>query len=223
MGHVVAMGGGGFSMEPDDQRMDRFVLSLSAAPRPRVGFLSPNSSSDYADRFQQAFARLPCEPLGISLFPPPTADLRGLVAGLDVVYVGGGATRSMLAVWECWGLPALLAERYAGEVVFAGPSCGACCWFEATVSDSVVPGTLAPLRCTGIVGGSLVPHYGSVGRRAGFHAGVGGALPAGWGVDDGAAAVFHGQDLVEVVTTTPGATAYAVDEGGEQPLPARLL
>lgn len=227
MGQIVAMGGGGFSMEPDDPRMDRFVLSLARRRRPRVGFLSPNSSSDYAERFLHAFGQLDCEPVAVSLFPPPTSDLLGFFSELDVVYVGGGATKSMLAVWREWELPAILRRLHQEDLVLAGPSCGACCWFEATVSDSVVPGALAPLRCIGLAPGSLVPHYDAPGRREGFHAAVGGGLPVGLGVDDGAAAHLVDGELVEVVTTRDGATAWQVVwDGGavvERRLAARTL
>jgi dipeptidase E len=37
--HVVAMGGGGFSMEPENLLLDRFVLSLTRSATPRVCFV----------------------------------------------------------------------------------------------------------------------------------------------------------------------------------------
>jgi dipeptidase E len=38
-GAIVAMGGGGFSEEPDNPLLDRFVLGLAGRERPRVCFV----------------------------------------------------------------------------------------------------------------------------------------------------------------------------------------
>ena len=54
----------------------------------------------------------------------------------DVVFVGGGNTKSMLAVWRDWRLPEVLKEAAAAGVVLAGVSAGAICWFEQGVTDS---------------------------------------------------------------------------------------
>ena len=50
-----------------------------------------------------------------------------------------------------------------------------------------------------------------------------GAIPPGYAVDDGAALLFRGRELHEVVTARPRARAYAVDSEKERPLPARVL
>ena len=55
---IVAMGGGGFSMEPENPLLDRFVLSLARSERPRVCFL-PTASGDsrpHVADFYRAFA-----------------------------------------------------------------------------------------------------------------------------------------------------------------------
>jgi len=62
--HIVAMGGGGFSMEPDNLLLDRYVLALAPQPTPTVCFI-PTASGDsegYIARFYAAFAALPCTP-----------------------------------------------------------------------------------------------------------------------------------------------------------------
>jgi peptidase E len=42
---LVAMGGGGFSIEPENPLLDEFVLSLARSTRPRVCFV-PTASGD---------------------------------------------------------------------------------------------------------------------------------------------------------------------------------
>src|SRR5688572_5185257 len=100
-GHIVAMGGGGFSMEPDNPLLDEFVLSLSRRKRPRVCFI-PTASADsasYIAKFYRAFA-IRCEATDLTLFDAPslprnprrTEDLAAFVATQDIFYVGGGST-----------------------------------------------------------------------------------------------------------------------------------
>lgn len=73
---VVAMGGGGFSMEPENPLLDEFVLSLAGASRPRVCFLPTASgdSVDYITRFYRAFSALDCRPADLQLFDRRSAD-----------------------------------------------------------------------------------------------------------------------------------------------------
>src|SRR5258708_4460438 len=42
---IVALGGGGFSMEPDNPRLDRYILSLARRSPPKVCFV-PTASGD---------------------------------------------------------------------------------------------------------------------------------------------------------------------------------
>jgi peptidase E len=97
---IVAMGGGGFSMEPDTPLLDDFVLSLARRPHPRVGFVATASGEapTYVRDFYRAFAPRDCEPSDLSLFERRIADLRAFVLDQDVVYVGGGNTANMLPI-----------------------------------------------------------------------------------------------------------------------------
>lgn len=231
-GQIVAMGGGGFSMEPDNPALDRFVLGLIPRPssRPRVCFLGTASgdAERYGDRFAAAFFALGCRPSRCSLFQPPTADLRGFLLEQEVIYVGGGNTRSLMALWREWEIDAILDEAWRAGGVLAGLSAGAICWFEQGVTDSV-PGELRPLTCLGLLPGSACPHYdGEAERRPAYHRLVGGGrIVPGFGIDDGAALHYNGTRLVEVVASRPGATAYRVERRGEgvveEALPARSL
>ena len=48
-------------------------------------------------------------------------------------------------------------------------------------------------------------------------------LPGGIALDDGVAASYEDEQLVEVVTGRDGGRAFLVDGSGEHPLPVRLL
>ena len=229
------MGGGGFQMEPDNPLLDDVVIAAARArsgrDRPRVCLIPTASADDkglIAD-FERLFAPR-AEPRVLRLFDRTDDDLRTVVLGQDAVYVTGGNTANLLQIWRLHGLDEVLRDAWAAGVVMDGMSAGAICWFEACTTDSFGP-TLRPLLGgLGILADSLSPHYhGEEQRRPLFHRLVAdGTLPGGYGVDDGAALIFHGRELAEVVASDRGAAAYRVEPDGaggaiETRLPARYL
>ena len=117
-GRIVAMGGATLSPEDYDPRLDAFVLALARRPRPRVCFVGTASGDSpvYVAHFYRAFSgHHDCEPSDLGLFERTVADLRGFVLGQDVVYVGGGNTASLLAVWRAHGLDAVLREAWGAR------------------------------------------------------------------------------------------------------------
>ena len=166
MKQIIAMGGGGFSMEPDNLALDRYVLQQAQKPVPSVCFL-PTASADsesYCMRFLTAFSTFECHPSYMSLFKLPTRDVEGFLLSKEVIYVGGGNTKSMLALWREWGLDVILRKAWEQGVVLAGLSAGAICWFEQGVTDSI-PGDLTALPCLGLLAGSCCPHYDGEAER----------------------------------------------------------
>ena len=231
-GAIVAMGGGGFSEEPDNPLLDRFALSLARRERPRVCFVATASgdAEGYVARFYRAFAEHDCRPADLGLFDRRVGDLRRFVLEQDVVYVGGGNTASLLSVWRAHGLDAILREALAAGAVLCGVSAGMNCWFEASTTDSFGP-ELAPLHDgLGLVSGSACPHYdGEPQRRPLYHRLVTDGFPAGYAADEGAALHLDATGaLVEVVASRERARGYRVErdaEGAavERPLPTRYL
>ena len=227
---ILALGGGGFSVEPENPLLDRFALSLTGKARPRVCFL-PTASGDAeasVAKFRFSFGALPCEPSALSLFRPHTADLEGFLLEQDLIWVGGGNTRSLLALWREWGLDRILRTAWERGIVLAGVSAGGICWFEEGITDSV-PGELRPIRALGLLPGSFCPHYdGEAGRRPAFHRLLAeGRLGAGWAADDGAGLLFEGTRLARVVSSRPAAMAHRLEALNgrvvETPLPAEFL
>ncbi len=230
MKHIIAMGGGGFSMEPDDPLVDDFILSLTGKPTPKVCFV-PTASGDleaYTERFLQAFPAERAEASFLSLFKRTEPDLRAFVLAQDVIYVGGGSTANLLAVWRAHGLDAILREAWEAGVVLCGVSAGALCWFESGSTDSFGSG-LSPLQnCLGFLPGSFCPHYdGEAERRSTYHRFIAGGLPDGYAADDSAALHFVGTELAEAISSRPDARAYRVwhqgDSVTEAPLATRFL
>ncbi|MFI1198499.1 peptidase E [Streptomyces sp. BHT-5-2] len=228
----LALLGGGFSTDADGL-LDDWVLRHARTPRPKVCFL-PTASGDaagYIGRFLAAFGPRDCAPGVLPLFRRELDDdaLRALVLAQDVIYVGGGNTANLLAVWRAHGMDRLLVEAYERGTLLCGISAGANCWAEGSHTDSFGPLTCLP-DGLGLLPGSVCPHYDSEpGRRASYRAAVaGGALPAGWALEDGVAALFTDGLLTETVSRTAQARLHRLQPDGqggahERPLPSRRL
>jgi dipeptidase E len=213
------MGGGGFTMEPANPLLDDFVLSLADArgggSGPRILFL-PTASGDTTaqiNAFQARFAGRACVPEYLSLFHlrDLARPLRETVLEQDIVYVGGGSMRNLLALWRAHGLDRLLVRAWRRGTVLAGLSAGAMCWFQGGVTrSSGPPETLAGL---GLLPGSLTVHADGEPERLPVWLGSvrEGRLPGGWAVDDGVGLLFEGERLQRVVSSRPGAGAQRVD------------
>jgi dipeptidase E len=224
---ILAMGGGGFSMEPENPALDDFALSLTPARIPRVCLL-PTASGDGPAQIQQFYAtfgeRL-CEPSHIALFrlgrrPVPLAQT---LLAQDLIYVAGGSMLPLLAVWRALGLDETLRTCWKRGIVLAGLSAGAMCWFEWGISTSA--GAPAPTPGLGLLPATLSVHAdGEPVRLPVLRAAVAaGEVPGGWAADDGVGLVFRGTRLAEVVSSRPGRRAVRVDPGAERKLTPRPL
>ncbi|WP_299737544.1 peptidase E [Rossellomorea sp. y25] len=215
MKQIIAMGGGGFSMEPENLLLDQYILNQAGESNPKVCFL-PTASGDaegYIERFYNAFHSLPCEPSHLSLFKLPTKDLERFFLDKDIIYVGGGNTKSMLALWREWKIDSILKKAWESGTVLAGLSAGSICWFEEGITDSYGE-DLETIKGLGFVKGSHSPHYdGEEKRRPLYHSFIDkGKLQAGYGVDDGAALHFKDESLYKVVSSRVQASAYWVEK-----------
>lgn len=221
--------GGGFS-DDADTLLDDFMIETTGLKRPRICFV-PTASGDsqgYIERFHAAFDSRECDATELPLFRRTTDDLRAEVLSKDIVYVGGGNTANLLAVWRLHGLDSILCEAYQAGVLLCGISAGAACWFDGCLTDSF--GGLAPLNDgLGLLSGSLCPHYDgeSDRRQAYLNAVADGTLPEGYALDDGVAAVFTDGLLSEVVSRSNGSTLRRVSRENyiavEEQLPVRPL
>jgi peptidase E len=160
----------------------------------------------------------------LSFFPWPPEDLRALVLDQDVIYIGGGNTANMLAIWRVHGFDTVLREAWEAGVVLCGVSAGMICWFEAGVTDSFGPQLEGMRDGLGWLTGSACPHYdGEERRRPVYEQLVADGFPAGVAADDLVGLHYVGTELAEVVTAREGSTAYRVEPGAETRLEARLL
>jgi dipeptidase E len=216
---VIAMGGyeipGPFGPPSE---LERYLYEAAGRETPRVCCLATASGDapQTLARFYEIAEALPCEPCHLALFDDRVVDdLDAFLDDCDVVYVAGGNTASMLAVWRAHRLDVALAERATRrDFVAGGASAGGMCWFDAGFTMSFGP--LSPLHDgLGWLSGSFCPHADQPGRLDAYASCVrNGSLAPGWAVDDGAALHFVDGRLWRVVGAAESARVHSVTIDG---------
>jgi dipeptidase E len=225
---IVALGGGGFSMEKADSLLDDYVLSLTGVSRPRVCFL-PTASGDadhYVVRFYRRFSP-GCDASHVSLFRRDQGtggveeDLAGHLLAQDLIYVGGGNVVSMLGAWRAHGLHEVLLDAWQRGVVLCGPSAGSMCWFDEALSS--FHGAPRRVRGLGFLPYSNCVHYDEEPtRREEYHRLVLVGMRAGFAVENGVALHFHDTRLERVVSSRAERMAYRVERAERAIVESRL-
>ena len=166
--NIVAIGGGGFGRTVKDLRIEEYILSLSNKEKPNICFI-PTATGDndsYKVNYYDVFSKFNCNPTHIDFFKR-TIDLSSHISSQDIIFVGGGNTKSMLAVWRDWNLHNILKDAYERGTIMSGVSAGAICWFEKGITDSWA-NDLAVMECLGFIDGVCCPHYDEEPERRPF-------------------------------------------------------
>jgi peptidase E len=216
---ILAIGGGGLGGSPENTAIDKYLLELTGKDRPRVCFV-PTANGDSAAsivNFYSAYSSDRAVPSHLALFQRTIRDVRSFLLSQDMIFVGGGNTAAMLAIWRQHGVDEVLREAWQQGIVLCGGSAGANCWFEACSTDSFGLDLDPLLDGLGFLEGSFCPHYdGEERRRPTLRQFIGeGRLPDGWAADNYVGLRFQGTQFVEAVTPRPGANAYRVSRGAD--------
>jgi dipeptidase E len=206
----------------------RYLVELTGKERPTVVYVGTAMAEDpeAALRMYDHFTGL-ADIARLEFFPWPPEDLRSAILGADVIFVGGGNTANMLAIWRVHGVDALLRKAWDAGVVLSGSSAGGICWFEQGVTDSFGP-QLGPMDCLGFLEGSFCPHYDDEEQRRPRHRELlNDGLAPGYAADSGVGLHFVGDEVREVVACEEGSKAYWVElrdgEIVEEPIETRVL
>jgi peptidase E len=222
---ILAIGGMALPPELDNLRLVKYFLEQTKRRKPKVLYVGTATGDAEAGRlrFYAGFSQFECRPSHLTFFARTPRDLESLVLEQDAIFVGGGNTRSMLAVWRDWGLDQHLRTAWESGVALGGGSAGSICWFEQGVTDSIA-GPLTVLPCLGFLAGSNCPHYDSEpDRRPTFRKLVAaGRILDGVAADDGVALHFVGDRLERVVSSRPRARGYRVTRTGKRSVERRL-
>lgn len=216
MRQIIASGGHGYE-DPECVRLNQYVVEQASKTKPKVCLLAQAGGEhpDWIAKFHKAFGELGCETSELSLFFPHTHDIEGFLMSQDIIFVSGGNTKSLLALWRAWGVEQILREVWEQGVILAGSSAGANCWFQSFITDSI-PGQFSILHGLALLPGSFCPHYDSeAARQPAFRKAISsGDIPAGYAADDQVALHFVDVQMLRAVTTIEGNQAWQVDGSG---------
>ena len=162
---IIAIGGGGFGRNPGVGTIEKYILEQSKKETPNICFIPTATGDDesYKVSYYSTLTKLNCNPSHLDLFKR-TTNLESMIMKNDIIFVGGGNTKSMLAVWRDWGLDIILKRAYESGIVMSGVSAGAICWFDKGITDSWA-NKLNILDCLGFTKGSCCPHYDEEAER----------------------------------------------------------
>ena len=222
---IIAIGGMALPPELDNLLLVKYFLEQTGRKRPKVLFVGAAGGDAESGRlrFYAGFSQFTCKPAHLSFFARTPRDLESLVLEQDAIFVGGGNTKSMLALWRDWGFDICLRKAWERGTVLGGGSAGSICWFDHGVTDSIA-GPLTALPCLGFLAGSNCPHYDSErDRRPTFRKLVAsGSVPEGVAADDGVALHYVESRLTRVVSSLPRAKGYRLTRSGKRAIERRL-
>ncbi len=221
---ILATSGGWF---PDSRTLVRpgplldYALELARpAGRPKLCFVN-TAGGDQAwwnATVHAAYYEREVDVSCLNLFPMPSvADAAAHVLAQDAVWVGGGSTANLLALWRLHGLDRVLRDCWEAGVVLSGESAGSVCWHVGGTTDSFGPELRPVTDALGFLPFSNGVHYDAEEqRRPLFHRLISeGTLPAGYATDNGVGLVYRSTEMVEAVGEVPGAAAYYVRRGSD--------
>jgi len=227
---IIAIGGAALPPELDNLLLIRYFLQQTGKRKPKVCFIGTAHGDAESGRlrFYAGLSQFNCTPTHLPLFARTPRDLESFVLEQDAIFVGGGNTRSMLAVWRDWGLDIHLRSAWQRGVVLGGWSAGSICWFEQGITDSIA-GPLTALDGLGFLPGSNCPHYDSEAMRRPTYQRLvaGGKIAGGYAADDGVALHFIDDRLLRAVSNRPRARGWRLSRVGkravERALPTSYL
>ena len=162
---IIAIGGGGFGRHPGVGTIEKYILQQSDKEKPNICFIptATGDSDSYKVSYYATLNKLNCNPTHLDFFKR-TPNLEELIKNQDIIFVGGGNTKSMLSVWKEWGLDTILKKAYLEGTIMSGVSAGAICWFEKGVTDSWAD-ELNVMECLSFTKGNCCPHYDEESER----------------------------------------------------------
>lgn len=208
---IFAMGG--WRTAKEGLPLMKAFIGLTGKPNPKVCLL-PTAAGDSAESivsWYDVMNQLDCRPRHLRLFQPSKVDdWEKALMEMDAIYVGGGNTLNMLAIWKEQGIDKILRKAWEKGIVLGGASAGAICWFRQGCTDSR-PGKLSAMECLGWLPGSACPHFSDEKRRAAVRDLIAsGELQDGIACDEGVAVLYEGESLVRAVSSIPTSKAYTV-------------
>ena len=218
---IFAVGGGGFTHPEDNYPHDAILedcLLALAGPIAEVsiGYIG-HASNDNPTKIEMFYKRFDrCANITTLPLDANLSEARGFLNDLDILYVGGGATKRMLDHWQKTGISKILLEAAHSGVILSGVSAGAICWFSELLLGSAKDG-YSRHKGLGLLAGSACPHFNNEPpRKRAFEQQIANrCLAAGLAIDDGVA-VHICDGIVTNIISARGASANAYFVGNNR-------
>lgn len=223
--NIVAIGGGEIRKR-ETLSIDKFIRDLAGRESPKVLFM-PTASYD-SDGYCQIVTEIYEKELGckvnnlkLSSAQLSPAEVEDQILSSDIIYVGGGDTKTMLETWETHHVVPIIKQAAETGTILSGLSAGAVCWHDYGHSDyeffadktnweyRLLPGLA-------IKKGIFCPHLDSEERYDNFKLMVERKNLIGIGCDNNAALWYRDGDMPTVVTSDPKATVKVITPINDQ-------
>jgi len=157
---LFASGGGFIPQAWQPSLMPPYLLGLSPAKSPKICWLGPASGENpnSFEGWQREMQRHDCRAYHFNIYQPATLDFAGYLSEMDIIFVGGGSTKNLMALWREWDFAPALRVAWDAGAILSGESAGMICWFQSGLTDSF-PEVLGPVKGLGFLPGSANPHY----------------------------------------------------------------
>lgn len=181
---IVAIGGGengrvksdGTKLPYETGSIDLEIIKLTEKENPNFLFIGhAQTKSEYEESYFQTMKNIYEKMYNCSSRIITKQDLitnKNLVSEYiewaDIVYIGGGDTKSMIELWLQTGFDKLLKKAWEDGKVMCGVSAGANCWFKSCSSDSLkmqLNNETAPfiiVDCLNFINAFFVPHCNNI-------------------------------------------------------------
>ena len=219
MGRIIAIGGGELR-NGDTFEIDKMIVQAAEKKSPKFLFI-PTASNDaegYIETMVSIYGgKLGCEVSALKLHenPPTKEEIRSMILGADIIYVGGGNTKKMMAIWKELSVDEYLKEAYEKGIVLSGLSAGSICWFKAGHSDSdtLENGEIKPYSMVsglGLIPMFHCPHFNEEGRADDFVKKVQTTGMTGLALENNTAIDLH-NNTYRIIKTDKYAYAYKLE------------
>ena len=177
---IVAIGGGhngrinedGIKAPYETGPMDLEIIRLTRKERPNFLFLAHSQTDSESEKsYFETMKKIYGDMYGCSCRTITRENLRNdksivleYVDWADIIYEGGGDTKSMMELWINTGFDKVLRNAWENGKVMCGISAGGNCWFDSCSSDSLqiqLKDETAPLitvECLGFIEAFFTPH-----------------------------------------------------------------
>lgn len=219
MKKIVAIGGGEIK-NLETIKIDKEIVKSTMKQTPKALFI-PTASGEPKE-YIEAFSKVYGEKLGCKVDVLKLIDenikeyeIEYKIMDSDIIYVGGGDTKTMLEIWKEKKVDKALKKAWEKGTILSGLSAGSICWFESGHSDSMsfLDGreewNYIKLNALGFIKAMHCPHYNEDNREEDFAKKIMKYDVIGIAIENNCAIEFK-DNQYRVLTSEEGAKAYKV-------------